>query len=35
MVPAMSCNVLLLFTGATTNTTVVPAKAGTHNHRRF
>jgi len=35
MVPVMSCKVLLLLNVATTNTTVVPAKAGTHNHRSF
>ena len=35
MVPVMFCKVLLLLTGLTTNTAVVPAKAGTHNHSRF
>jgi hypothetical protein len=34
MVPVMFFRALL-FTGVTTITAVVPAKAGTHNHRRF
>ena len=34
MVPVMFCKALLL-KGVTTKLAVVPAKAGTHNHRRF
>ena len=35
MVPVMFCKVLVEFNAVTTNSRVVPAKAGTHNHRRF
>jgi hypothetical protein len=35
MVPVMFLRVLLSATVVTTNKGVVPAKAGTHNHRRF
>jgi hypothetical protein len=31
----MSFKLLLLFKAVTTNALVVPANAGTHNHRRF
>src|SRR3984893_7004724 len=33
MVPLMFCSPLVLFNEVTTNTVVVPAKAGTHNHQ--
>ena len=35
MGPVMFCSVLVEFTAVTANHLVVPAKAGTHNHRRF
>ena len=35
MVPVMFLKVLVVFEAVTTNTLVVPAKAGTHNHRWF
>ena len=35
IVPWTFLRALVVFTALTTNTVVVPAKAGTHNHRRF